>query len=225
VTPAEEVVQAHRALAAAGQGDMVWGHAGVRDPEGRGVWTKAAGWGFEEVDAERVVLVDAEGAVRHGNGPRHIEFGIHTAVLAARPDVRCVVHTHAEAVTAFAALDVPLCAINHNGVLFAHDGLARFTGTGALIRTPELADAVATALGAAPACLLPRHGLVTAGRTVAEAVMAAVLLERACRTQLAAMAAGDLRDVSDAAEVLTKRAECWNEAQLEAGYRYLLRNC
>ena len=35
-----------RALAAAGQADMVWGHPSVRDPEGRGVWMKASGWGF-----------------------------------------------------------------------------------------------------------------------------------------------------------------------------------
>ena len=34
-----------RALAAAGQSDMVWGHPSVRDPEGRGTWMKCAGWG------------------------------------------------------------------------------------------------------------------------------------------------------------------------------------
>jgi hypothetical protein len=37
-------VQASRALAAAGQGDMVWGHVSIRDPDGRGAWMKAAGW-------------------------------------------------------------------------------------------------------------------------------------------------------------------------------------
>lgn len=42
----EEVVRASRALAAAGLTDMVWGHAAIRDPDGRGVWMKAAGWGF-----------------------------------------------------------------------------------------------------------------------------------------------------------------------------------
>ena len=36
-------VQASRALAAAGQGDMVWGHASIRDPDGRGAWMKAPG--------------------------------------------------------------------------------------------------------------------------------------------------------------------------------------
>jgi L-fuculose-phosphate aldolase len=47
----------NRALAAAGQSDMFWGHASVRDPEGRGVWMKCSGWGFEEVDEEKIVLV------------------------------------------------------------------------------------------------------------------------------------------------------------------------
>jgi ribulose-5-phosphate 4-epimerase/fuculose-1-phosphate aldolase len=220
--PAEQVVLAHLALAAAGQADLIWGHAAVRDPQGRGAWTKAAGWGFDEVDMDRVVLVSPDGEVLAGAGPRHIEYAIHTAVMAARPDVGCVVHTHAEAVTAFAALDVPLRALNHDGVLFA-GSLPRYPGSGGLIRTPALAADVARALGDAPACLLPRHGLVAVGRSPAEAVMHAVLLERACRVQLAAMAAGEPTDVSDDAEVAHKCGECWNETQIDGGWRYLLR--
>ena len=38
-----ETAQANRALGASGQSDMVWGHASVRDPGGRGVWMKASG--------------------------------------------------------------------------------------------------------------------------------------------------------------------------------------
>jgi L-fuculose-phosphate aldolase len=45
----KEVTEASLALAAAGLTDMVWGHAAVRDPAGRGVWMKASGWGFEEI--------------------------------------------------------------------------------------------------------------------------------------------------------------------------------
>ncbi|HEX4291392.1 MAG TPA: hypothetical protein VH021_20880 [Trebonia sp.] len=33
-----ETAQANRALGAGGQGDMVWGHASIRDPNQRGVW-------------------------------------------------------------------------------------------------------------------------------------------------------------------------------------------
>jgi L-ribulose-5-phosphate 4-epimerase len=223
VTPAAEVVQAHRALAAAGQGDLVWGHAAVRDPDGRGVWTKTAGWGFEEITADRVVLVSAAGEVLAGTGKRHIEYPIHTEVLQARPDVGCVVHTHPRAATAFAALDVPLRALDHDGVLFSEPDIPRFAGTGGLIRTAELGAAVAAALGDARALLLPRHGAVAVGATVAEAVMHAVLLDRACRTQLTAMAAGELRGWSDAAECAAKRTECWNPTQIDAGWQYLLR--
>src|ERR1700744_1678883 len=107
-----------RALAAAGQADMVWGHPSVRDPEGRGVWMKASGWGFEEVDASRVLLVSPAGEVLAGRGPRHIEYPVHPEIMAARPDVGAVVHTPPAAACQFAALDVPLRPLDHAGSLF-----------------------------------------------------------------------------------------------------------
>src|ERR1700735_4833706 len=97
-----------RALAAAGQADMVWGHPSVRDPGGRGVWMKCSGWGFEEIDAGLIVLVSQQGEVLAGDGARHIEYPIHTEIMAARPDVGAVVHTHSSAANAFSALDAPL---------------------------------------------------------------------------------------------------------------------
>ena len=65
---------------------------------------KCSGWGFEEIDAGRIVLVSAQGEVLAGDGPRHIEYPIHTEIMAARPDVGAVVHTHSAAACAFAAL-------------------------------------------------------------------------------------------------------------------------
>nr|WP_254715875.1 class II aldolase/adducin family protein [Actinomadura sp. J1-007] len=70
---------------------------------------------------------------------------------------------------------------------------------------------------------MPKHGLVAAGETVPEAVMHAVLLDRACEVQLAAMAAGPIRTYSDADEAAAKRAQCWPRSQLEAGWEYLTR--
>jgi L-ribulose-5-phosphate 4-epimerase len=219
----EEVVHASRALAAAGLSDMVWGHAAVRDPDGRGVWMKTAGWGFEEVDTDRVVLVSPAGEVLSGAGSRHIEYPIHTEIISRRPDVGCTVHTHAPALSAFACLDTPLLPISHDGVLFCDPPVPRFTETGALIATAELGAALASSLGDAPACLMPKHGAVTAGPDAATAVMHAVLLERACRTQLMAMAAGDVAIWSDQAEAELKREQVWNPRQQQAGWHYLLR--
>jgi ribulose-5-phosphate 4-epimerase/fuculose-1-phosphate aldolase len=212
-----------RALAAAGQSDMVWGHPSVRDPAGRGVWMKASGWGFEEVDADRVVLVAPDGQVLAGIGPRHIEYPIHTEVMEARPDVGAVVHTHSPAACQFAALDVPLRPLDHAGSLFCYPPVPRFGQTGGLIKTRALGQAVAAALGDAVALLLPQHGIVTAGRDLPAAVMTAVLLDRACRTQLDAMAAGPLRVWGQEEDTVAKRADVWAPGQLRAGYEYLLR--
>lgn len=218
-----DVAAANRALAVAGQSDLVWGHASYRDPDGRGAWMKAAGWGFEEVDEDRVVLVDQTGGVRAGAGPRHIEYPIHLEIMAARPDVQAVVHTHAAAATAFASLDVPLRALSHDGVEFASPDVPRFTRSGSLIRTAELGRVLADTLGGAPGCLIPQHGLVTVGPDLASAVMRAMLLDRACAQQLRALAAGGPVRWSDEDELAVKRAEVWSPQQLHAGYNYLLR--
>src|SRR6202035_1756510 len=131
-----------RALAAAGQADMVWGHPSVRDPEGRGVWMKASGWGFEEVDAGRIVLVSPGGEVLAGSGPRHIEYPIHTEIMAARPDVGAVVHTHSPAACQFAALDVPLLPLDHAGSLFCYPSIPRFALTLKLIKDHRICRAL-----------------------------------------------------------------------------------
>jgi ribulose-5-phosphate 4-epimerase/fuculose-1-phosphate aldolase len=212
-----------RALNAAGQADMVWGHPSVRDPEGRGVWMKASGWGFEEVDASKIVLVSPSGKVLAGAGPRHIEYPIHTEIMAARPDVGAVVHTHSPAACQFAALDVPLRPLDHAGSLFCYPDIPRFSLTGGLIKTSELGQALASALGEAVAILLPQHGIVTVGPDLPAAIMAAVLLDRACRTQLTAMAAGTLRVWGSSEDTIAKRADVWAPRQLQAGYEYLLR--
>ena len=167
------------------------GHASIRDPDGR-CWTKAAGWGLEEIDAEKVALVSPDGDVVGGSGPRHIEYPIHTEIMAARPDVGSVVHTHSPAANEFAALDVPLRPLDHAGSLFCYPDSPRFTLTGGLIKSPSLGAALADALGGARACLMPQHGIVAVGRDAPTAVMTAMLLDRACRTQLTAMAAGPL---------------------------------
>ena len=222
-SPLEHVVRVHRALAAGGQSDLVWGHAAVRDPAGRGVWMKAAGWGLEEIGAEQVVLVDPDGEVLAGQGPRHVEFYIHSELMLARPDLAVTVHSHTEAAIAFASLDVPLRPLSHDAVPFLDPDVVRFTQTGDLISTRELGSALARTLGPANGCLIPGHGAVAVGTDAASAVMHAVLLERACRLQLAAAAAGGPRRWSTDAELAAKRESLWTERQMTAGYDYLLR--
>ncbi|MGK4578599.1 class II aldolase/adducin family protein [Kitasatospora sp. HPMI-4] len=212
-----------RVLAEAGQGDMVWGHLAVRDPAGRGVWMKSAGWGLEEVRPDRVLLVSWDGRPLAGTGRVHLEYHIHTEVMRARPDVQVSLHTHSAAANAFSALGVPLRPLSHDAVVFAEHGLPSYRATANLVRTRELGQALAADLGQARACLMPQHGLLTAGRDLAHAVMYAILLERACTLQLTAQAAGELRHWTDREESLEKDATVWPPSQIEAGWRYWVR--
>jgi len=220
----DEVVSACAALDSAGLGDLIWGHPSVRDRLDRGIWMKAAGFGFDEINRERVVLISWNGEVLAGSGRMHQEFPIHTQIYRARSDVNAVVHTHAPAFAAFASLDVPLHPLSHDAVPFTQPPLPRLTTvTGSLISTSELGDLVAESLGSSNGVLLPSHGAVTVGPDIASAVMYSVLLERACRTELAALAAGGPKVWSGDGETAAKRHEVWNSAQLDAGFQYLVR--
>ncbi|MBO1416667.1 class II aldolase/adducin family protein [Streptomyces sp. FH025] len=218
--PRALVATGSQVLAAAGQGDMVWGHLAVRDPGGRGVWMKSAGWGLEEITPDRVLLVSWTGELLEGEGRVHLEHHIHTEIMRARPDVHVSLHTHSLTVNAFSALGEPLRALGHDAVVFAEHGLPRFTATDNLVRTPQLGRALAADLGDARACLMPGHGLAAVGRDIAHAVMYAILLERACRTQLTARAAGELRHWTGHQECLEKDAVAWPDSQIDAGWRY-----
>jgi ribulose-5-phosphate 4-epimerase/fuculose-1-phosphate aldolase len=212
-----------RVLGAAEQGDLIWGHVSARDRDGRGVWMKASGLGFEEVRPEDVVLVSWDGEVLAGRGRRHAEYPIHTEVMRARDDVGSVIHTHSPAAVALGALGVPLRAISHEANLFVPPDLARFAETGDLVLTADLGRRVASALGDRNACLLVNHGIVVAGADVRTATVTVYLLDRACRMQLTAMSAGGWATWSSPQESLAKREHCYPDPLLEGAWEYLVR--
>ena len=219
----EQVSLGCRILAAQGLSDLIWGHVSARDPQSRGAWLKTAGLGFEEVGPEAVHLVDRNGTLVEGRGKVHFEFPIHTEILARRDDVGAVVHAHPEAAVTFAATDMELRPIGHEGSLFTPPGVVRYTETGDLIHTRELGESVARALGDHNALLLRNHGIVTVGPNVPTAVLTAVFLEKACRMQLQAAATHSQLAWSSDEEATTKRARVYSSAQFQGAWDYLVR--
>jgi L-fuculose-phosphate aldolase len=219
----ELVTTSSRILAAAGQDDLIWGHASARDPEGRGVWIKSAEWSLGEVTPDRVQLVDPDGNVVAGEGARHSEFPIHTEIMAARPDVGGVVHTHPPYAVALAAAGQPLLPVSHAANFFVPPAVPRFTDTADLVLTRELGKSLALALGGARAACLVNHGIVAVGATLQEATVAAVLLERACRQQVLTHTAGGWPTWSPPDESLAKREHIYNGPALAAVWDHLVR--
>jgi L-fuculose-phosphate aldolase len=184
---------------------------------------KASRWGFEEINAERVLLVSWDGDVLDGDGRRHAEYPIHTEVMAARDDVGAVVHAHSAPAVAFGATGLPLQAVSHEGTLFVPPDIARFTVTGDLILTPDLGRSLAETLGARNAALMINHGVVVATADVPSAVVTTVLLETACRMQLQALTAGGVAHASSDDEALSKRDHCYSPELLRQAWDYLVR--
>jgi L-fuculose-phosphate aldolase len=193
-----------RILGANGHDDDVWGHVSARAPKGRGLWMKASGLGFEEIGPEQVILVSFNGDVLEGEFPRHIEWPIHAEVMRARPDVGSVVHSHPRHSIALGASGEPLRPVSHAGTVFAQPDVRRFTKTGELIVDRDMGADVAAALGDEYACLLVNHGIVTAGGDVRDAVIRAVLLEKAAQQQLLVAGFGEVRHWSGDEESLRK---------------------
>lgn len=217
------VAAASRILAASGQGDLIWGHASIRDPDGRGVWIKQAEYGMEEVVPSLVHLVSPAGELVSGHGSRHNEYPIHTEIMRARPDVGAVVHTHAPHAVALAAAGIPVRPVSHAGNLFVSPEVPRFTATADLIMTAELGRAVAATLGDANALFLVNHGIVAVGPDIQTATVTAILLEQACEQQLRTTAFGGAPTWSDAAESAAKREHIYNARALSSVWDYLRR--
>lgn len=221
--PRELVALASQVLGAAEHGDLVWGHASVRDPDGRGVWMKANAWGYSEVTAGRVMLVDDDGAVLAGDGGRHSEYAIHTEIMAARPDVGGVVHTHPQYSVALAATGQPLRAVSHAATMFIPPQIPRFDLTTDLIRNRDLGRALAETLGNHKAAFLVNHGIVTVGPDLPTAVVTAILLERACQQQLITHAFGGWPTWTTDDEAESKRGNIYPPAHLRQVWDFLVR--
>lgn len=212
-----------RILALEGQGDIIWGHVTCRVPDADGMlYMKPAAMGLDEITPDDIITINLDGQQTAGTRPVHSEVFIHTEIMRARPEVTCVVHTHPPHAVAFGATGQPLLPIGHEGSYFV-DGLPVFTQTSDLIVTRARGAALATALGAHSAALLRNHGLVAVGRTIAEAVMTALLLEKACSVQLLADQYGGAAYWTDTEEARIKRQRIYREAGIAQAFDYYVR--
>ena len=210
-----------RILGANGHDDYIWGHVSARDLDDRGVWMKAAGFGFEEITAEQIILVGFDGEVLAGDCPRHVEWPIHTEVMRARPEIGSVVHSHPPHSIAIGASGQPVRPVSHAGTMFVPPDVPRYTKTAELIVTTDMGAEIAVTLGDQHALLLVNHGIVTAGKDVRDAVIRAVLLEKAAHQQILTHTLEGPERWSSDEESLRKREMVWSERQLSMLWDYL----
>jgi 3,4-dihydroxyphthalate decarboxylase len=121
------------------------------------------------------------------------ELPIHTAVLAARAEVHCVVHAHPPDVVVASLAGTPFVplfgAYNIPAMRLAEQGIALHPRS-ILISSEAAGDAMVESLGPSTAVVLYGHGVVTTGATVPEAVLRALHVDTLARMSLAVQRVG-----------------------------------
>jgi ribulose-5-phosphate 4-epimerase/fuculose-1-phosphate aldolase len=198
-TPAAERLHLKQRLAAAfrlfakfGYDEGVAGHITVRDPEHRDTfWVNPFTKDFSQITVSNLVRIDHQGAVVEGNWPvNQAAFAIHSRLHAARPDVIAAAHSHSLHGKAFSTLGKLLDPITQDSCAFFEDHNLFNDYTGVVLDTSE-GDRIAEALGGRKALILRNHGLLTVGASVDAAAFWFITMDRSCRAQLLADAAGE----------------------------------
>jgi ribulose-5-phosphate 4-epimerase/fuculose-1-phosphate aldolase len=145
---------------------------------------------YSEVTASKLIKVDLEGNVI-GSALYPVNRAgivIHTAIHAARPDVRCIAHTHTTAGMAVACSEGGLRADNfYSALLNNHVAYHAFEGITVI---EDEKQRLVSNLGDKSLMILENHGLLSTGRSVAEAFVNLWGMERACEVQTLADSTG-----------------------------------
>jgi ribulose-5-phosphate 4-epimerase/fuculose-1-phosphate aldolase len=145
---------------------------------------------FEQVRASDLIKVDLQGNIVQDteHTVNSAGFVIHSAVHAARPDAKCVLHTHTVAGMAISSIEDGLLPLTQKSMRFYNRiGYHDYEGVADDLDEHER---LVRDLGAHNALILRNHGLLTCGRTVAHAFFLMRNLEKSCKAQLAAMSTG-----------------------------------
>ena len=166
-----DLAAAHRLAEINNWTDLIFNHFTVRVPGEPGRFLiKRHSLVFEEVTASNLVKVDVEGApVGTEADVNPAGFTIHSAVYHARPDVEAVMHLHSQAGTAISARKGGMRFLCQEAMQFYNRvGYHDFEG---IALDTEERERLAANLGRNNTMILRNHGLLTCGRSVAEAML------------------------------------------------------
>lgn len=153
---------------------------------------------WSEARASELMVFDERGATLEGRGVVELSAQCIHAPIHRLTGARVVLHTHQ---TWALALNM----LKDNRLLPATQTAAFFHGqiayddeyTGVAVSLAE-GERLARVMGDKPILFMKNHGVVATGQTVAQAYRRLYKLERACRTQVLALATGQPLQVLDA---------------------------
>lgn len=146
---------------------------------------------WSEVTASSLIVVDGDGNKIEGDG--FIEptaFYIHAAIHKARPDAKCVMHTHMPHALALTMIEDGRLEMADQNALRFYDRIAYDDVYAGLAMDWDEANRTAAAMGDKDILFMANHGITVARPSVAAAWEDLYYLEQACRAQILAMSTG-----------------------------------
>ncbi|XP_028456776.1 alpha-adducin isoform X1 [Perca flavescens] len=145
---------------------------------------------YSEVTASSLVKINLQGEiVDRGStnlGVNQAGFTLHSAIYAARPDVKCIVHIHTSAGGAVSAMKCGLLPISPEALSLGEVAYHDYQG---ILVDEEESTLIQRNLGPNSKVLILRnHGLVSVGETVEEAFYYIHNLVTACEIQVRTLA-------------------------------------
>ena len=195
-----EIIATCRQLGVLGLNQGTSGNVSVRAgaDSGDGFLLTPTSLAYDAMKPADIVQVSA-GNICTGRRRPSSELPFHAAIMAARPDVRAIIHTHSVHATAVSCLRRGIPAIHYLVALFG--GADIRCADYATFGTDALSANLVRALAGRRAALLANHGLVVVGDTLAHALALTVEAEQLARLYLATLATGVAPAVLSAAEM------------------------
>lgn len=187
-----ELAACYRLVAEFGWDDLIFTHISVRIPGPEHHFLiNPYGMMFDEITASDLVKIDQNGNVLQDtpHSVNHAGFIIHSCIHEARHDVGCIIHTHTRAGVAVSAQKNGILPISQQST-YVLSSLAYHDYEGVAVREDEQ-PRLQQDLGEANFLVLRNHGLLTVGKTVADAFLSMYALETTCQIQLAAQSGGN----------------------------------
>ena len=188
-----DLAACYRLVAHYGWSDLVFTHITARLPGPEHHFLiNPYGLMFDEITASSLVKID-QACNKIIDSPFPVNpagFTIHSCIHAAREDVQCVLHTHSRAGVAVSAQKCGVLPISQQST-FVLASLAYHDYEGVALRDDEK-PRLQQDLGSKQYLMLRNHGLLTVGRTIADAFLAMYTFENTCRIQVDAQGGGEL---------------------------------
>ncbi len=155
---------------------------------GNGILITPSALPVSEMTADSMVRMDLEGNVLQGGKPSS-EWRFHRDILAARPEINAVIHTHSINATTIACLRKEVPPVHYMIALAGGDNIRCTPYT--VFGEQALSDHALEALRDRKACLLGNHGMIALGTDLADALAVTVEVEFVCEIYWRTLQAGE----------------------------------